>query len=169
MLTLAAAAVPRAAAETLNQSVVATIAVGTNPEAIVANPVTNKIYVANQGSNTVTVIDGLTNSTSTIAVGAAPLALAINTVTNKIYVVNSGSANVTAIDGATGSTSTIATASGGRAVAVNSATNQIFVVSPAVRSQRSTAPPATPPRSPPKEPSGSLWIWRTIACTPAGS
>ncbi|MGO4883373.1 MAG: YncE family protein [Bryobacteraceae bacterium] len=131
-MTLAAAAVPRAAAETLNQSVVATIAVGTNPEAIVANPVTNKIYVANQGSNTVTVIDGLTNSTSTIAVGAAPLALAINTVTNKIYVVNSGSANVTAIDGATGSTSTIATASGGRAVAVNSATNQIFVVSPAV-------------------------------------
>ncbi len=125
-LTLATAA----AANMDSQTVVATIPVGTNPEAIIANPVTSRIYVANQGSNTVTVIDGLTNNTTTIPVGAAPLALAINTVTNKIYVVNSGSPNVTVIDGATGSTSTIATINGGRAVALNSATNQIFVAYP---------------------------------------
>ncbi len=30
------------------------------------NPVTNKIYVANYGSNNVTVIDGATNSTTTV-------------------------------------------------------------------------------------------------------
>ena len=31
------------------------------------NPVTNKIYVANVGSNNVTVIDGATNATTTVA------------------------------------------------------------------------------------------------------
>ena len=37
------------------------------------NPVTNKIYVANWGSNDVTVIDGATNATSTVAAGTEPL------------------------------------------------------------------------------------------------
>ena len=36
------------------------------------NPVTNKIYVANYGSNNVTVIDGATNSTTTVAAGTDP-------------------------------------------------------------------------------------------------
>ena len=37
------------------------------------NPVTNKIYVANQGSGNVTVIDGATNATTTVAAGLGPL------------------------------------------------------------------------------------------------
>ena len=52
------------------------------------NPVTNKIYVANQNSNTVTVIDGATNTTATVAAGNTPFAVAVNPVTNKIYVTN---------------------------------------------------------------------------------
>ena len=40
------------------QSVTATVAVGISPQAAAVNPVTNKIYVANFGSNNVTVIDG---------------------------------------------------------------------------------------------------------------
>ena len=36
------------------------------------NPVTNKIYVANQDSNNVTVIDGATNSTTTVPWEQAP-------------------------------------------------------------------------------------------------
>ena len=53
------------------------------------NPVTNKIYVANCGSDNVTVIDGATNVTTTVAVGhAVPLAVAVNPVTNKVYVAN---------------------------------------------------------------------------------
>ena len=35
------------------------------PWAVAVNPVTNKIYVANYGSNNVTVIDGATNATTT--------------------------------------------------------------------------------------------------------
>ena len=36
------------------------------------NPVTNKIYVANECSDNVTVIDGATNATTTVAVGISP-------------------------------------------------------------------------------------------------
>ncbi len=72
------------------------------------NPVTNKIYVAKPGSNTVTVIDGATNGTTTVNVGAGPRAVAVNPVTNKIYVANwSQQCNVTVIDGATNATVTV--------------------------------------------------------------
>ena len=62
----------------------------------------NFIYVANSGSNSVTVINGATNATQTLTDPKArnPVAVAVNAVTNKIYVANSGSNNVTVIDGA---------------------------------------------------------------------
>ena len=73
------------------------------------NPVTNKIYVANHGSNNVTVIDGATQRHHHgHRPGAAnPNAVAVNPVTNKIYVANYGSDNVTVIDGATNATATV--------------------------------------------------------------
>ena len=83
------------------QMVTTTVSVGTSPGAMAVNPVTNKIYVANYGSGTVTVIDGATNTTTTVTVGDRPTAVAVNPVTNKIYVANNGSDNVTVIDGAT--------------------------------------------------------------------
>src|SRR5260370_31735206 len=70
------------------------VAGGGGPAALAVNPVTNKVYVANNGGNNVTVIDGATNTTSTVAAGAFSLAVAVNPLTNKIYV--SGS-NVTVI------------------------------------------------------------------------
>ena len=46
------------------------VAAGDFPDAVAVNPVTNKIYVANQSSNDVTVIDGATNATTTVTVGS---------------------------------------------------------------------------------------------------
>jgi YVTN family beta-propeller protein len=103
------------------------ISVGTRPIAVAVNPVTNKIYIANQGSATVTVIDGSNNTTAVVAVGSSPLAVAVNPVTNKIYVVNHGSSNVTVIDGINNSTATVAIGSFPIAVAVNPVTNKIYV------------------------------------------
>ena len=52
----------------------ATVAAGTTPYAVAINPTTNKIYVANQGSANVTVIDGVTNTVSaTVAAGCTTL------------------------------------------------------------------------------------------------
>jgi YVTN family beta-propeller protein len=122
------------------------------PFAVAVNSTTNKIYVANQGSSgapgtnhgNVTVIDGVTNSTTTVAdpnvIG--PNAVAVNQATNKVYVANGGNyttnnGNVTVIDGATNSIITVTdpnalalggTDSRGFAVAVDSTTNKIYVV-----------------------------------------
>src|ERR1039457_5528723 len=70
----------------VSQSVVATVDAGHYPIAIAVNPVTNKIYVANDYAGefgffpgtfrrigaTITVIDGATNKTTMIAAGDVP-------------------------------------------------------------------------------------------------
>ncbi len=71
----------------------ATVTAGNGVNAVAVNPVTNKIYVANQSSGLtngiITVIDGATNTpTSITSVGGDPNAIGINPVTNKIYVAN---------------------------------------------------------------------------------
>jgi YVTN family beta-propeller protein len=103
------------------------VAVGALPYALAVNPVTNKIYVADQGSDSVTVIDGATNGTTTLAVGAAPSALAVNTVTDEIYVANYTGNTVTVIDGATNDTTTLAAGTNPYFVSVNPVTNKIYV------------------------------------------
>jgi YVTN family beta-propeller protein len=100
---------------------------GTNPNAAATNPVTNKIYVVNQGSAGVTVINGATGTTTTVAVGASPIAVAVNPATNRIYVANNGSSNVTVIDGATNATTTVPAGVNPNAIAVNPVTNRIYV------------------------------------------
>ncbi len=124
-LNLALMAQPAAA-----QTLLATVPVGATPVALAINPATNKIFAVNQGSNSVTVIDGATNGTATVAVGTLPDAVAVNPVTNKIYVVNEGgNAAVTVIDGATyGTTSVVTRATTPAAVAVNPVTNRVYVV-----------------------------------------
>ena len=67
---------------------------GSQPFAVAVNPATNKIYVVNNGPNTVTVIDGATNTTQTVNVGRTPVAIAVNTVTNKAYVACPGDGTV---------------------------------------------------------------------------
>src|SRR5688572_8920050 len=76
-------------------------AVGANPIAVAVNAVTNKVYVANSDSDTVTVVNAGTGGTATVAVGDRPFWVAINVDTNTIYVANRNSSNVTLIDGAT--------------------------------------------------------------------
>jgi len=111
----------------VTQTLITTITAGSYPVAIAINPVTNKIYVANQNSNNVTVIDGATYNTNTIMAGAAPNAIAVNSTTNKIYVTNGNSNTVTVINGANNSTATVATGDYPFAVAVNPVTNKIYV------------------------------------------
>ncbi len=65
------------------QTVTATIPVGTLPYSVAVNPVTNKIYVANDHSSNVTVIDGATNTTVSVAAGPGAAATAVNPVTTR--------------------------------------------------------------------------------------
>jgi YVTN family beta-propeller protein len=75
------------------------IKVGDSPTDVDINPNTNKIYVANQDSNTISVIDGNSDSViNTIRVGRRPADLAFDSDTNYLYVVNSGSNTTSVID-----------------------------------------------------------------------
>jgi YVTN family beta-propeller protein len=79
-----------------------TIPVGEYPKALAYNYRDNKVYCANAGSNTVTIINQLTNEIITgLEVGTQPTMLLYNTVSNKIYCANKISSDISVIDGLT--------------------------------------------------------------------
>jgi YVTN family beta-propeller protein len=118
---------------TTNGTTTVALPVGSYPRGVAVNPVTNKVYVANTGdgissSNTVTVIDGTTDTVATtVTVGFKPTAIAVNSVTNQVYVANFGGTTVTVIDGATNATTTVTVGTAPYAVAVNPLTNKVYV------------------------------------------
>jgi YVTN family beta-propeller protein len=74
---------------------------GSNPCALCYNSQDNKVYCANYGDSSETVIDGASNQVDmTVAAGSRPQALCYNPQDNKVYCANYGSHNVTVIDGA---------------------------------------------------------------------
>jgi YVTN family beta-propeller protein len=111
---------------------VKTIPVGITPDAIAVNRVTDKIYVANLNSGTVSIIDGTNNTVRNVKVGVLPGAIAINSKTNMIYVANYGidpkvNDTVSVIDGWNNAVSTIPVGHYPYAIAVNTVTNKIYV------------------------------------------
>jgi YVTN family beta-propeller protein len=81
------------------------IDVGKSPKAIAVNfdIDTNTVYVANENSDSVSVINGSDNTKigEDIIVGEYPIAIAISRATNTVYVANFVSNGVSVIDGAT--------------------------------------------------------------------
>jgi YVTN family beta-propeller protein len=78
------------------------IKTGDEPLALAINSKTNRIYVVNHGSGTLSIIDGERDAVlQTINVGALPYVVAVNETTSRIYVSNVFSDEVTVIDGAT--------------------------------------------------------------------
>ena len=62
------------------------------------NPSTNHLFLAHQDSNTVSVINTITNGlVKTLDVGLGPISIDINPVTNRVYVANHGSNSITII------------------------------------------------------------------------
>src|SRR5215471_6625672 len=86
--------------------VTATVSVGSQPGSIAVNPQTNRVYVANVGSHTVSVIDGTRNPVvATIDFSDVPSsdlqAIAVNALTNRLYVGDASSGAVYVVDGTT--------------------------------------------------------------------
>ena len=110
-------------------SVTAEITTGTNPTAMALNPVSNKLYIANTGSGSVTVVNSASESVSTtVSVGTEPVAVAVNPTVNKVYVACRGSGDVYIIDGASDTVkATVAVGAGPSALAVNPVTNKVYV------------------------------------------
>jgi len=102
---------------------------------VAVNPNTNRIYVTGYGiGNTLTVIDGATNSIIAVApIDYNPWGVAVNPNTNRIYVVNTYSDySISAIDGDTHAVlARIPVSAVPLEVAVNAITNRIYVASSA--------------------------------------
>jgi YVTN family beta-propeller protein len=110
------------------QSILATVATGSGARAVAVNTATNRAYVANELSNSVSVIDGATNAVvATVLVGPRPQYIAVNPITNKVYVSNGGDSTQTVIDGAT--LATVNLPSGGNGpFEIDATRNQIYMV-----------------------------------------
>ena len=86
----------------LISSVVATITVGTGASGVGYASAQNLVYVVNNGSDTVSVINPATNAVvATITVGTNPVGVGYASAQNLIYVANQGSNTVSVIDPAT--------------------------------------------------------------------
>lgn len=107
-----------------------TITVGSEPVALVYNPIENKIYCANEHSDDVTVIDGASNSVIATIAGYdwdGPHALICNTTNNKVYCANRYSDDIGIIDGASNTfQGNIAVGYDPIAMTYNSANNKIY-------------------------------------------
>ncbi len=77
-----------------------TITVGSRPSGMAFDPSNGYLYVANSGSNTVSVINTATNTVvgSPITVGTSPSCVAFDSANGEIYVTNSGSNTVSVIN-----------------------------------------------------------------------
>jgi YVTN family beta-propeller protein len=78
--------------------VIATVATGHQPRALLYDFIYNKVYCANSGSDDVTVIDGATDSViCTIAAGNYPFALVHNPLRSRVYVANRDDSSVSVL------------------------------------------------------------------------
>jgi len=110
-------------------AVIATILLGGHaPWGVAVNPNTDRVYVANEDSANVSVIDGATNAVvATVPAGYGPYGIAVNPNTNRIYV-GDRQAKVWVIDGASNAVVAIVPVDSTVGdVAVNPNTNRIYV------------------------------------------
>jgi YVTN family beta-propeller protein len=111
-------------------SLLETVPVGKFPGPIVVNPAGHLVYVLNESSNSVSVLDSEELVVKkTIPVGKSPVAIAANPVTNMVYVANSGSGTISAITG-TGAAVTWTVGGKPSLLVVDSALGKAFVGDP---------------------------------------
>ena len=106
-----------------------TISVGEIPCAIAVNAAGDRLYVANYGDDTVTVIDASTQrKIAVVPVGRNPKAIAFDPIRSLVYVANTGEGTVTVIDAATnGAVATLPAGKSPYALAVVPGSNSLYV------------------------------------------
>ncbi|MGH2613090.1 MAG: YncE family protein, partial [Rhabdochlamydiaceae bacterium] len=114
-----------------NNTKIVDIQVGINPAGIAVNPNTHRIYVSNYSGQTVSVIDGISNSITgePIFLGPGIEGMAVDPITNRIYVADGITSTVYVIDGNTDTKIKEIHPLYAWNVAVNPITNKIYVPS----------------------------------------
>lgn len=102
------------------------------PVALDVDSGTNRIYIANENTNTISVVSGTSNTiVATIPVGASPAAVAVDQATHTVYVANSKNGTVSIINGTTNAVmATVPVGvSGLDLIAVDPVLNRIYLAS----------------------------------------
>jgi YVTN family beta-propeller protein len=119
-------AAPTAAA--MAPMVTATIPVGSESDAVAANPLTGSVYVARQLADAVSVISGQTNTVTTTIPVRNLQGVAVSPPTGDVYVSNFTDGTVSVISGRSNTvTATILVGTSPDAVAVNPSTGEVYV------------------------------------------
>ena len=115
--------------EVFAETITGDIIVEANPIGVAINSNTNRIYVTNNQSDTVSVIDSsISKITATVQIGKEPYGIDLNSKTNKIYAVHIDTLSV--INGGSNTVEkTINIGGDGAGVAVNPDTNLIYTTS----------------------------------------
>jgi YVTN family beta-propeller protein len=78
------------------------VKVGAAPVSIAVNSVSGRVYVANAGDGTVSVLDGTSDAVvATIPIGSHPYSIAADSATGKVYVTHTFGDQLTILDGTT--------------------------------------------------------------------
>lgn len=112
-------------------AIVTVVGVGAYPYGIVYDSAKGEMFVANDGSDNVTVISGATDTVvANISVGSEPYLMAYDPAKGEVFVSNAGSDNVSVISDARNSvvaTVSLPSGSGPAGAAYDSATGDVFV------------------------------------------
>ncbi|ROR92352.1 YncE family protein [Nocardioides aurantiacus] len=115
--------------EPLRVGVDGALPTGTQPQSVAVDPTTHRAFVANSGSDTVSVLDGVTGAlVATVPVGDYPTAVAVDPTTHAVYVSNlrDGTLSILA-NGGTGTVSTVAVGPYPLGVGVDQGTGTAYV------------------------------------------
>jgi YVTN family beta-propeller protein len=104
------------------------VKVGAAPVSIAVNSVNGRVYVANSGDGSVSVLDGTSDAVvATIPVGSHPYSIATDSATGKVYVTHTYGDQLTILDGATNAAVDLKTGSSDL-IAINSRTGTIYLL-----------------------------------------
>jgi YVTN family beta-propeller protein len=124
------------------------------PWAVGVDTVNNVVYVANHGSNNVSVFQGATATTPASLINtvsdsnaSSPFAVAVDPISHLAYVANDGSANVTVISGWSYS-ATVLAGPNPESLAVNPLTHLVYVANRNTSNATGTVTVITPPSGP---------------------
>ncbi|TMC76946.1 MAG: YncE family protein [Chloroflexi bacterium] len=101
--------------------------VGHQPFGVAIDPTDGRVYVANSGGSTVSVVQPASGAVSSVVVGSQPGLLALEPVSRRLYVSNSGDQTLSVVNLTTMAVSATVFGAGGLGVAVNPAVNRIYV------------------------------------------
>ena len=104
------------------------VKVGSAPVSIAVNTINGKVYVANAGDGTVTVLDGNSDAiAATVPVGSHPYSVAVNSVTGYAYITHTFGDQLSILDGTTNTATDLKTGSSDL-IAIDSRRGTIYLL-----------------------------------------